>query len=87
MGIWAFAVDDYFVDVYKSRRDYTGPKLFVERLAAFMPLDCGATLAPLNSVERSLADVWARSAPPWNRAFGAGCTTPPASSPRAIYRR
>ena len=67
--IWAFAVDDYIVDVYKSRRDYIGAKLFVERLPAFMPLDCSAAPAPVNPVERSLADVWARTAPPLEPGF------------------
>ena len=61
--LWGSAVDDYVVDVYKSRSDYAGAKLFVERLPAFMPVDCGATPAPVNPVERSLADVWASTAP------------------------
>ncbi|MCK6590010.1 MAG: germacradienol/geosmin synthase [Polyangiaceae bacterium] len=57
--------DDYFPAIYGRFNDMAGAKLFHERLAAFMPLD-GAppSAAPLNPVERGLADLWSRTAGP-----------------------
>jgi germacradienol/geosmin synthase len=61
--VWAFAVDDYFAQVYKSTRDLVGAKVFIHRLEAFMPVDSSAIPMPTNPVERGLADVWSRTAP------------------------
>jgi germacradienol/geosmin synthase len=65
---WGTYADDYFPAVFMQRRDAVGAKLFHERLAQFMPLDCGATPPPLNAVERGLADLWPRTAPPMAEA-------------------
>jgi germacradienol/geosmin synthase len=67
--VWAFAVDDYFAQVYKSTRDLVGAKVFIHRLEAFMPVDSSATPVPTNPVERGLADVWSRTAPTMTTDF------------------
>jgi germacradienol/geosmin synthase len=59
---WGTYADDYFPIVFGRSRDMLGAKLFNERLAGFMPLDCGATPLALNGVERGLADMWLRTA-------------------------
>ena len=61
--IWAFAIDDYFFEVYTRSRDLLGGRVFLSRLRAFMPEGSGAAPAPLNPIERGLADVWSRTAP------------------------
>ncbi|MBV9445004.1 MAG: germacradienol/geosmin synthase [Streptosporangiaceae bacterium] len=67
--VWMFAIDDYITDIFKKRADYVGAKLFVARLRAFMPMDGGTVPAPASPVERSLAEVWARTAPGWPPTF------------------
>jgi germacradienol/geosmin synthase len=61
---WGTYGDDYFPAVFTRRRDLASAKLFHERLAVLMPLDCGATPPPLNAAERGLADLWPRTALP-----------------------
>jgi germacradienol/geosmin synthase len=61
---WGTYGDDFVPIVFGQRRDIAGAKLFHERLAQFMPLDCGATPPPLNPAERGLANLWSRTAPP-----------------------
>ncbi|MGP4093866.1 terpene synthase family protein [Nonomuraea sp. KM90] len=58
---WVLALDDYFIAEYKARRDVVGARVFVERLACFMPLEGGEPV-PGNCVERGLADLWSRTA-------------------------
>lgn len=60
---WGTYADDYFPVVHGRARDVVGARLFHERLAAFMPTDPTATPvpAPLNPVERGLADLWPRT--------------------------
>jgi germacradienol/geosmin synthase len=61
---WGTYGDDYFPALFNATRDMAGAKVFNARLSAFMPLDLTPTPAPLNSVERGLADLWHRSALP-----------------------
>jgi len=61
--VWAFALDDYMFQAFKTTRDLAGARVFVERLALFMPPELAATATPANAIERGLADVWSRSAP------------------------
>lgn len=64
---WFF--DDLFVEIYKRRRDLVGARVFVDRLAAFMPVDSTVTPVPTNPVERGLADLWPRTAPSMSADF------------------
>jgi FAD/FMN-containing dehydrogenase len=77
--VWSWYFDDYFVEVFKRRRDRDGARAFVDRLAAFMPLVPGVTPPPANVVEHALSDVWQRTGPflPWeDRAqFAEGIVT------------
>ncbi|MGH8794724.1 MAG: terpene synthase family protein [Stackebrandtia sp.] len=58
---WGFYADDYFVDVFKTRRDVAGARAFVERLRQFTPPDGGVVPAPANPVEAGLVDLWPRT--------------------------
>ncbi|MEU0483838.1 family 2 encapsulin nanocompartment cargo protein terpene cyclase [Streptosporangium sp. NPDC006013] len=69
---WGTYADDYFPVVFGSRRDMLGAKVFNERLSAFMPLDLSATPPPANPIERGLADLWFRTAPPMSESARAG---------------
>ncbi|MEV6316943.1 family 2 encapsulin nanocompartment cargo protein terpene cyclase [Streptomyces sp. NPDC051776] len=70
---WGTYGDDYYPVVFGQPRDLAGAKAQNERLSAFMPLDGSPTPAPANALERSLADLWGRTAEPmedWaRRAF------------------
>jgi germacradienol/geosmin synthase len=59
---WGTYGDDYFPKVYGTTRNIAAAKVAVARMAEFMPLDLGATPAPANALERSLADLWRRTA-------------------------
>jgi germacradienol/geosmin synthase len=61
---WGTYADDYFPVSYGTSRDLAGAKARVSRLAAFMPLDVGATPEPSDPLERGLADLWRRTAEP-----------------------
>ncbi|WP_156722113.1 terpene synthase family protein [Streptomyces apocyni] len=61
---WGTYGDDYFPVVYGRTRDLVGAKLCNERLSLFMPLDLATPPAPVNALERGLADLWARTAGP-----------------------
>ncbi len=61
---WGTYGDDYFPLVFGARRDVAAARLCDERLAAFMPLDAGATPEPANPIEKGLADLWRRTAGP-----------------------
>jgi germacradienol/geosmin synthase len=58
---WGTYGDDYFPTLFGNRRDMAGAKLFNARLPAFMPIEGTATPPATNPVERSLADLWART--------------------------
>lgn len=62
--VWLFYFDDHFLEIYKRSQDLAGAKEFIDRLAAFMPLELGEdTPTPVNPVERGLANLWSRTAP------------------------
>ncbi|MCW2880545.1 MAG: terpene synthase family protein [Sphaerisporangium sp.] len=72
--VWVFFFDDHFLEVFKRSGDIAGAKEYLERLAAFMPVDpAGDPPEPENPVERGLADLWARTVPAmsagWRRRF------------------
>jgi germacradienol/geosmin synthase len=61
---WGTYGDDYYPAVFGRTRDRAGAKEQTERLKLFMPTaDAQQRPAPRNSLERSLADVWARTVP------------------------
>ncbi|MFI6787522.1 germacradienol/geosmin synthase [Nonomuraea sp. NPDC050383] len=70
---WGTYGDDYFPVVFGRTRNLPAAKVCVERLSAFMPLDGPPLTEPVNALERSLADLWARTAgpmrPPARRRF------------------
>ncbi|MFE1360845.1 family 2 encapsulin nanocompartment cargo protein terpene cyclase [Streptomyces harbinensis] len=61
---WGTYADDYFPAVFGRGRDLAGARVCVERLNALMPVDGGSPPAPANALERSLADLWQRTAGP-----------------------
>ncbi|MFI0816806.1 germacradienol/geosmin synthase [Streptomyces sp. NPDC021098] len=64
---WGTYADDYYPRVFGRKRDLTGAKACNERLKTFMPLsplDAGPTPVPASGLERSLADLWSRTAGP-----------------------
>lgn len=71
--VWVFYFDDDFLERFKRSGDTEGAREYLQRLAAFMPITLGAVPAPVNQVERGLADLWARTAPSmsehWRRRF------------------
>ncbi|MFJ8042098.1 germacradienol/geosmin synthase [Kitasatospora sp. NPDC096147] len=72
--VWVFFFDDHFLDIYKRTRDLAGGQAYLDRLAAFMPLDDAQGYPePTNAVEAGLADLWARSVPvmsaDWRKRF------------------
>ncbi|MFD7454921.1 germacradienol/geosmin synthase [Kitasatospora sp. NPDC059827] len=60
-GTWA---DDYYPVVYGRTRDLAGAKAATARLPLFMPVDGTPAPEPANVLERSLADIWERTAAP-----------------------
>ncbi|MFE7567651.1 family 2 encapsulin nanocompartment cargo protein terpene cyclase [Streptomyces sp. NPDC057539] len=68
--VWVFFFDDHFLEVYKRPQDREGGKAYLERLAAFMPMDLAAGFPePTNPVEAGLADLWARTVPSMSMAW------------------
>jgi germacradienol/geosmin synthase len=53
--------DDYYPLVYGHRRDLAAARLTTVRLSACMPLDGEPVPPPVNAMERSLIDLWART--------------------------
>lgn len=74
---WGTYGDDYYPAVFGRARDLAGARVCTERLSAFMPVETpdAPQLAPVNAMERSLGDLWARTAGqmsvPVRRAFRA----------------
>lgn len=67
---WGTYGDDYYPVVYGRPRDLLGAKAATERLKECMPVEdpaAGAALA-VSPMERSLADLWARTAEPMPEA-------------------
>ncbi|MFJ6350807.1 germacradienol/geosmin synthase [Streptomyces sp. NPDC092046] len=74
---WGTYADDYYTYVLGRPRDLLGGKEQTDRLKSRMPLDdpaAGMTHAA-NPLERSLADVWARTAGPMDDASRARLRT------------
>ncbi|MFE6222904.1 germacradienol/geosmin synthase [Streptomyces sp. NPDC057854] len=63
---WGTYADDYYPLVFGRKRDLTGARAQTERLRACLPVDDPGSAAAfaVNPLERSLADVWARTAGP-----------------------
>ncbi|MEV7446353.1 germacradienol/geosmin synthase [Streptomyces sp. NPDC091204] len=62
--VWVFFFDDHFLETFKRSQDRAGAKEYLDRLAAFMPMDLAAGFPePTNPVEAGLADLWARTVP------------------------
>ncbi|MFD6875493.1 MULTISPECIES: germacradienol/geosmin synthase [unclassified Streptomyces] len=62
--VWVFFFDDHFLEMYKRSQDRDGAKAYLDRLAAFMPMDLADGFPePTNPVEAGLADLWARTVP------------------------
>lgn len=62
--VWVFFFDDHFLELFKRSQDREGGRAYLERLAAFMPMDLTAEMPePANPVEAGLADLWARTVP------------------------
>ncbi|WJY48722.1 terpene synthase family protein [Streptomyces chengbuensis] len=71
---WGTYGDDYYPLVFGRPRDLLGAKACTERLMACVPLDdpaAGAAVA-VSPMERSLADLWARTAGPMGPEARAG---------------
>jgi len=65
---WGTYGDDYFPAAYTRTGDLAGAKHQHDRFALFMPVDGTPMPAPLNPLERGLADLWERSAGPMGAA-------------------
>ncbi|MDA2814738.1 hypothetical protein O4J56_29105 [Nocardiopsis sp. RSe5-2] len=61
--VWAFYLDDLFVQEFKLTRDRAGARAYLEGLEAFLPEDPAAAPAPADPAQRGLADLWRRTAP------------------------
>ncbi|MFJ3978100.1 germacradienol/geosmin synthase [Streptomyces sp. NPDC090021] len=62
--VWVFFFDDHFLETFKRSQDRTGAKAYLDRLAAFMPMDLAEGFPePTNPVEAGLADLWRRTVP------------------------
>ncbi|GIH06195.1 terpene synthase [Rhizocola hellebori] len=70
--VWVFFFDDHFLDVFKRTRNIKGAKVYLDRLAAFMPAGPQpVTATPTNPVEAGLADLWQRTVPSMSAAWQA----------------
>lgn len=59
---WGTYGDDYLPAVFGRSRDLAGARLQTERFQMFMPThDAPIMPAPLNTLERGLADIWLRT--------------------------
>ncbi|WP_338709629.1 germacradienol/geosmin synthase [Streptomyces virginiae] len=62
--VWVFFFDDHFLETFKRSQDCDGAKAYLDRLAAFMPMDLADGFPePTNPVEAGLADLWRRTVP------------------------
>jgi germacradienol/geosmin synthase len=60
---WGTYGDDYYPLVFGRGRNLAGAKAQNRRLVMFMPVDSAVIPAPVNPIERGLADLWARTTP------------------------
>ncbi|WP_185921857.1 germacradienol/geosmin synthase, partial [Streptomyces sp. WAC06614] len=62
--VWVFFFDDHFLEVFKRTQDTAGAQAYLDRLAAFMPMDLADGFPePTNPVEAGLKDLWLRTVP------------------------
>lgn len=62
--VWVFYFDDHFLSHYKQTGDAEGARDYLNGLAAYMPVEDGATIpAPTGPPEAGLADLWVRTVP------------------------
>jgi len=61
---WGTYGDDYYPVVFGRSGDIAAARITTERFKLFMPLDAGPPPPPLTALERSLADLWGRTAAP-----------------------
>ncbi len=61
---WGTYGDDYYPIVFGRGADIHGAKACNARLETFMPLDLAEMPVPVTALERSLADLWIRTADP-----------------------
>ncbi|MFC8074417.1 germacradienol/geosmin synthase [Streptomyces sp. NPDC057307] len=62
--VWVFFFDDHFLEIFKRTQDRAGGKAYLDRLAAFMPMDLADGFPEAtNPVEAGLADLWERTVP------------------------
>ncbi|MEU9147071.1 germacradienol/geosmin synthase [Streptomyces sp. NPDC048349] len=62
--VWVFFFDDHFLEMYKRSQDRDGAKDYLDKLAAFMPMDLADGFPEAtNPVEAGLADLWRRTVP------------------------
>lgn len=64
---WGTYGDDYYTQVFGRAGDLLAARLTTDRLRLFMPLDVGLVPPPLTAFERSLADLWRRTAGPMSQ--------------------
>ncbi|WP_165984321.1 terpene synthase family protein [Streptomyces sp. YIM 98790] len=70
--VWVFFFDDHFLELFKRTGDRQGGKEYLDRLAAFMPMDLADGFPEAsNPCERGLADLWARTVPAMSRHWRA----------------
>ncbi|WP_433333319.1 terpene synthase family protein [Spirillospora sp. CA-294931] len=61
---WGTYADDLYPAVFGRSRDLAGARLTNERLRALMAVDAPSPVVPSSALERSLADLWGRTASP-----------------------
>ncbi|MBF8187617.1 germacradienol/geosmin synthase [Nonomuraea sp. K274] len=61
---WGTYGDDYFPVVFGRSGNLAAARIAVDRLSAFMPLDGSPVPPPASALERSMGDLWARTAGP-----------------------
>jgi germacradienol/geosmin synthase len=80
---WGTYGDDYYPVVFGRGANIPAAKACNARLETFMPLDLAEMAVPASALERSLADLWIRTAgpmqPPERRAFRRAITDMTAS--------
>jgi germacradienol/geosmin synthase len=59
--VWGTYGDDFFPALFGRDHDMAAAKLFVRRLAEFMPVEGPPTMPPTNPCEAGLADLWLRT--------------------------
>lgn len=63
---WGTYGDDYYPLVFGRANDISAARLATERFKLFMPVDGEESPEPVSALERSLADLWQRTAAPMN---------------------